>query len=190
MKKPPLNELMTMMQSGDALALDELFTELRPRLSSFASKCVEPSEVDDVVQETLFLVWKRCESYDSTRGNVLAWSKRIALNIATDMHKKKSRMRRGGGFQQIDVCLIHLPTRAGESLNTERYQSELLLQIDQLPRELRVAFKASIGGKSLRSIATTLGCSVTRITRLLTIATSILSTSPDLIDAVEMGMAV
>lgn len=190
METPSLNELMQMLQSGDALAFEALYSELKPLLKAFFSGRVKSSEIEDLVQETMFLIWKGCQSFDPARGQVIGWAKRIASNTVTSLYRRKGRQRRGGDAKRLYVALDTLADGAGEFVNIERIHSEMVVQIAQLPGDMRVACMGAIGGESMQEVASTLGCSVTKTRRLMTTAKSILSTSSELIDAVEIGKAV
>jgi RNA polymerase sigma factor (sigma-70 family) len=187
---PSLNELMQMLQSGDALAFEALYSELKPSLQAFFSGRVNSSEIEDLVQETMFLIWKGRQSFNPESGQLISWAKRIALNTVTDSFRRNGRQRRGGEAKRLHIPLDTLADDSGEYSSFERIHSEMEMQIDQLPGDMRVACMGAIGGDSLQTVATTLGCSVTKTRLMLITAKSILSTSSELIDAVEMGKAV
>lgn len=189
METPSLNELMQMLQSGDALAFEALYSELKPLLSAFLASRVKPSEIEDFVQETIFRIWKGRDSFNPESGQVISWAKRIALNTVTDSFRRNGRQRRGGEAKRLHISLDTLADDSGEYSSFERIHSEMEMQIDQLPGDMRVACMGAIGGDSLQTVATTLGCSVTKTRRMLITARYILSTSSDLIDAVEIGKA-
>jgi RNA polymerase sigma-70 factor (ECF subfamily) len=43
-----------------------------------------PSEAEEVLQETFVRIWSRADTYDSLRGSPVAWLARIARNRAVD----------------------------------------------------------------------------------------------------------
>jgi RNA polymerase sigma-70 factor (ECF subfamily) len=53
----------------------------------------DPSDADDVLQETFVRVWSRAETYDARLGSPAAWLTRIARNRAIDRLRAK-RVRR------------------------------------------------------------------------------------------------
>lgn len=54
-------------------------------------RTADPEEVDDIVQETLVLAWRKHHLYDEARGSERAWLFGIARNVAVDRHRRRQR---------------------------------------------------------------------------------------------------
>jgi RNA polymerase sigma-70 factor, ECF subfamily len=94
---PPANEDFDLLQriaARDERALGALYD----RHSAVAYGVIlrilrDPSDADDVLQETFVRVWSRAETYDARLGSPGAWLTRIARNRAIDKLRAK-RVRR------------------------------------------------------------------------------------------------
>jgi RNA polymerase sigma-70 factor (ECF subfamily) len=85
-----LCDLMERVSAGNESALLTLHRLTGDRLHRVALGIVGDWETaEDVVADTFAQVWKRAETYDAGRGNVLAWLTTIARNRAVD------RLRQG-----------------------------------------------------------------------------------------------
>lgn len=91
---------------------DEALASLYDRHSSLVYGVIlrilrNPSDADDVLQETYVRVWTRVDTYDSRLGSPLAWLIRIARNRAID------RLR--STFVRRDISVQPGLTAEGES---------------------------------------------------------------------------
>lgn len=79
-------------------AFAALFDHFAPRLKSFMMlKGADPQLAEDLVQDTLLLVWRKASQYSSTRGSVSAWIFTIARNLRID------RLRKHASYQFVDI---------------------------------------------------------------------------------------
>ena len=51
------------------------------------------SDVEDILQEAFFRIFKSAKQFDKTKGSFTNWSKRIAINTAINEGKKRMRHR-------------------------------------------------------------------------------------------------
>jgi RNA polymerase sigma-70 factor (ECF subfamily) len=92
--------------------------ELRPVLRSFlARRCACPSEIDDVIQETLIRAARYRDSL-SDRTRLRGWTVRIAANVLADqLRRRASRERRQAEappeFEELPSSQ-HAPAEVGE----------------------------------------------------------------------------
>jgi RNA polymerase sigma-70 factor (ECF subfamily) len=87
------SELMHAAVAGDSAAYRLLLRRLRPRLGVFFARKLwrSPSEVDDLVQETLLTIHDMRETFDCRRA-FTPWADAIARNKLAD-HFRRSRRR-------------------------------------------------------------------------------------------------
>src|SRR5262245_40956216 len=74
-----------------------------------------PSEAEEVLQETFVRVWSRADTYDSSRGSPAAWLARIARNRAVDrLRSRRAAASDGDG-----------PARAQEPMTRDTPETAL-----------------------------------------------------------------
>jgi RNA polymerase sigma-70 factor, ECF subfamily len=57
-------------------------------------RMADPTEAEEVVQETLVQAWRKHHLYDPERGSERAWLFGIARNVAADRHRRNGRRLR------------------------------------------------------------------------------------------------
>jgi len=98
---PGDNELMALVQSGDAAALESLFYRYSRLVLRIARGIVrDPAEAEDVVQESFFYLYKKSALFDAAKGNVKSWLAQIALHRALD---HRARLVRRGFYAGTDI---------------------------------------------------------------------------------------
>ncbi len=98
-------ELITSLQRNDDQAFGYLYDHYAGALYGVIKQVVTDAEVcNDVLQEVFINIWKKIDSYDSSKGRLFTWMLNIARNAAID--KTRSKM-----FQQ---SLKHQPLEDGE----------------------------------------------------------------------------
>jgi RNA polymerase sigma-70 factor, ECF subfamily len=84
-------ELVLRVGEGDVSAYRELVQRHGPKLRSFGARLLrDPSEAEDVVQETFLRLWQRAGEY-SPAARVTTWLHRIAHNLAVDRLRARGR---------------------------------------------------------------------------------------------------
>jgi RNA polymerase sigma-70 factor (ECF subfamily) len=72
----------------DRAAFERLFGHFAPRLKSWLIRTGSaPESVDDLVQDTFVLLWRKAEQFDPARARVAAWLFTIARNLRIDRHR-------------------------------------------------------------------------------------------------------
>lgn len=93
----PPAELAALMrrvaEHRDMQAFAALFRFYAPRLKSFLMRQgFTDSESEDLIQETMLNLWRRAESFDSTKAGVSTWIFTIARNCGIDRRRRTSRI--------------------------------------------------------------------------------------------------
>lgn len=100
--------------TDDQPAFAEIWKEYHPRLRFFVRSILDPEtggEIDDVVQEVMFRVYRGLSGIDACRP-LKAWIYAVARNYCTDL-RRKCRRARGRGFTRAAVDAEREPDRHG-----------------------------------------------------------------------------
>lgn len=85
--------LQSVAKNLDRQAFGELFDAFAPRVKIFMMRKGAALELaEDLVQETMILVWTKAGLYDPARGAVSTWVFTIARNLWIDRHRRASLM--------------------------------------------------------------------------------------------------
>jgi RNA polymerase sigma-70 factor (ECF subfamily) len=83
-------ELVALLKSGDAKAMEILYDNYSAALSGIIYRIVEDKETaEDVLQEVFVKIWKNIAGYDRGRGRLFTWLVNIARNAAIDSMRVK-----------------------------------------------------------------------------------------------------
>jgi RNA polymerase sigma-70 factor (ECF subfamily) len=75
---------------GDAAACRELVDRHLARILAFAARTLgDPTEAEDVAQETFERMWSHAAHWEAGRGRLTTWLHRIALNLCLDRLRKR-----------------------------------------------------------------------------------------------------
>lgn len=120
-------------QSQNRDAFKALFVFFGPRLKAMMIKSgADHATADDLVQEVMMTVWRKCALYSPARGAVSTWMFTIARNARID------RLRKGSSRPYADIDEMEL---ASDDPNAEQavsagQQSELVSEaLSELPDE-------------------------------------------------------
>ena len=88
-----LNSLLTAVaKQRDRAAFAQLFDHFAPRLKSYMQKLGSSApQAEELVQETMLLVWRRAETFDATKANASTWIYTIARNKRIDVLRRERR---------------------------------------------------------------------------------------------------
>jgi len=76
----------------DTQAFLELFNYFAPRLKAYMKKLGTSEELaDELVQDVMFTVWRKSESYDPAKSAVSSWIFTIARNLRIDALRREQR---------------------------------------------------------------------------------------------------
>jgi RNA polymerase sigma-70 factor (ECF subfamily) len=135
--EPELKALMLAALEGDSRAYRALLGDLRLRLAGFFTRRLgaQPSEADDLVQETLIAIHTRRGTYDPSQA-LLPWVYAIARYKLIDHYRRRRRRFEASletaeselvaadasaaaeARRDVDVALSHLSERASALIRT------------------------------------------------------------------------
>ena len=160
-------ELISRVQHGDKAAFDFLVIKYQHKIIQLVNRYVkDPSEAQDVAQEAFIKAYRALSDF---RGDAAfyTWLYRIAINTAKNF--LISRARRYSNYQ-LDIQEIEVlgsaPQLQGidtpeQLLLNEEIMATLNKAIEDLPEEMRVAFKLrEFEGLSYEEIALAMGCPI------------------------------
>ena len=127
---------MARITQRDSSALAELYDRHSTLLYTLILRIVRsPSDAQDVLQETLLLVWRRAEQYDVALGSPAAWLVGIARHRAIDRWRANRRMSSESGPTHHDgTCSAPRP----DVLLAQREHGRIISSaVERLPVEQR-----------------------------------------------------
>lgn len=137
------------LRGGDERAFQHLYGQYRTALLGVITQIVkDPTEAQDLLQDTYVKSWQRFHYYDPQQGGLFNWLLTIARNTALDA------LRRGKGVQftsltaldTLPVTMSHWP--ATDIIGVEHLVRQLLL-----PHQWQVIDLAYWQGYTYREIA-------------------------------------
>jgi RNA polymerase sigma-70 factor (ECF subfamily) len=149
---------MNRLRAGDATALEELYDRHGGLLYSVVLKIVgRPAEAEDVLQEAWFQVWKRCETYDPSRGPVVAWLVTVAKSRAIDRYRSLAARQRA----ETSVAAVDPPAAPADPPATTAHRQlheRVTRALESLSAEQRQVLElAYFGGLSQSEVASRIG---------------------------------
>lgn len=117
----------------DRDAFATLFRHFAPRLQAFMRRLGSADDqAEELVQETMLMVWRRAESFDPARAGVRTWIYQIARNKRIDSFRRRGR-------PEVDVndpAFVPDPEpSAVDRLEAEQSAEQLRVALQALPRE-------------------------------------------------------
>ncbi len=136
----------------DPKAFMELFTYFAPRLKAYMKKLGTGDELaEELVQDVMFTVWRKAESYDPSKSAVSSWIFTIARNLRIDARRRELRR----AFDPTEPALEPAPVPQPDArLTFAAEQSRVRSVLEALPQEqAAVVSLAFYEGKSHGEIA-------------------------------------
>ena len=142
-------DLVALLKTGDAEALEQLIMRWRSRAEAYANSCLHDSQAaEDAVQEAFARIYAVRTDLDENRS-FSAYLFTVVKRICIDEKKKKKRQ------PDLPGDLPELPVESAEAeciRNWERLNRiHLLATLEETDRELLLAF--SLEGKPTKQIA-------------------------------------
>lgn len=125
-------------QSRDREAFAALFGHFAPRLKSFMLRAgADPETAEEIVQETMVLVWSKAIQFDPAKAAVSTWIFTIARNKRIDMLRRECRP---------DIAPEDYPAASADSAPDDaafagQASSRIQQAIGQLPAEQRLVLE-------------------------------------------------
>ena len=84
--------LLAIGKTHDRAAFESVFRLYAPRIKAVLMKSgARPEEAEEVMQETLVLVWRKAEQFDPAKASASTWIYTIARNRRIDLLRKTRR---------------------------------------------------------------------------------------------------
>jgi RNA polymerase sigma factor (sigma-70 family) len=133
-----------------------LFNMYAPKILTTCRRYANTSlDANDILQDTFIRVFEKIHQFDAAKGNIEAWMRRIAVNIALKALRKKLP-----DMVDLDEVPEILDVEHGEDMN-DITEEEILTMISSLPLGYKTVFNLFvIEGLSHQEIANELQISV------------------------------
>ena len=87
--------LISDVQNGEMKSLEKLYQRHQRSVYGLSMGILgSHHDAEEVVQETFLQVWRKCMSYNSSRGAISTWIMTIGRSRALDLVRKRSRLER------------------------------------------------------------------------------------------------
>lgn len=141
-KVPDMRELLCAVGARrDIKAYETLFRHFAPRVKAYMARMGGDSQlVEELMQETMILVWNKAERFDPSKGAASTWIFTIARNLRIDAFRREKRP----DFDPNDPAFVPDDVAPADAEYNAREASEQLHQaIAALPDEQASLLKLS-----------------------------------------------
>ncbi|MUO80403.1 sigma-70 family RNA polymerase sigma factor [Agrobacterium vitis] len=125
--------LAAVARERDVEAFETLFRHYGPRVKAYmARQARDQQAAEELMQETMMVVWNKAALFDPDRGNVSAWIFTIARNLRVSAYRKQNRPE----FDPNDPAFVPdevMP--ADQDLENRQDAERLHKAMGQLPQE-------------------------------------------------------
>jgi RNA polymerase sigma-70 factor (ECF subfamily) len=148
-------------QRRERAAFEALFRHFAPRLKTYflSSGTAAGVEADEMVQETMLLIWRKAVLFDRGKAGATTWIFTIARNVRTDARRRNrsSPTLRHRGLEEA-AWMPDPASGAQELLSSAQQEARLREALSTLPTAQRqVLDLAYFGERSHSAIASGLG---------------------------------
>ncbi len=129
-------------RSHDVASFERLFLHFGPRIRSYMLKrSLDGQQAEELMQETMMMVWRKASLFDPQRGNAAAWVFTLARNVMIDSLRKARRPE----FDPTDPAFVPEAPEAPDSYyEQDESAARMRRAISTLPEEqaelLRMSF--------------------------------------------------
>ena len=86
------DHLVAVAQSGDHAAFAAVFEYFAPRIKSYLLRAgSDATMAEEIMQETMFMVWRKARQFEPSKGSASAWIFTIARNLRIDAFRRERR---------------------------------------------------------------------------------------------------
>ena len=146
------NLLVELASSRDKEVFSELFSYFAPRLKSMLMGTgTDPETAEEVAQEAMISVWRKCEMYDPKKASASTWIFTIARNLRIDRFRSEKRPE----FDPNDPALTpEAEPLADDQLIVSDRKTLVRNAIEELPEDQKIVVTLSfVEGLSHQEIA-------------------------------------
>lgn len=135
MTDPEGDALVARVIAGDRVAFRALVERFGPVLQRIAYRMLaDPSEAEDVAQESLIRLWTYGDRWQNERAGVAAWLKRVAINLCLD----RIRRRKFSSDEEVPERIDEAPL-ADDAMAADQLRAATVACIQKLPERQRAA---------------------------------------------------
>lgn len=156
-------ELISRMQSGDERALGVFYDRWFPIVNRLVARMLKSADdVEDVVEETFWQVWRQSDRFAQGRGSVQTWILTIARSRALDRlratHRRHEESLDDVGGENLassaEPTFVRAASDPALAVEHKERRELIMAALDELPREQREALELGyFGGLSQSEIA-------------------------------------
>ncbi len=142
--------------AADRRAFAELFQYFAPRLRSYCARQGVPMDVaEELVQETMLVLWRKAASFDAAKAQVSTWLFTIIRNKRIDRLRRENRPE----LTADDLAIFaNEESGADDAVSASDDSARLSAALEKLPAEQRtMMMKAFFEDKSHSDIAAETG---------------------------------
>ncbi|WP_444931204.1 sigma-70 family RNA polymerase sigma factor [Microbulbifer sp. SSSA002] len=136
----------------DRQAFEQLFRHFAPLIKGFhnnhSTQAINAETADELVQETLFKVWRKAPSFDASKASASTWIFTIMRNTRIDMLRRNGRQQNTDIIEAMDIWDETPEHQPMIFLQRRRNEKEVAECLHSLPAEQsHVLEKAYMEGK-------------------------------------------
>jgi RNA polymerase sigma-70 factor (ECF subfamily) len=153
-------DLVRRMQARDERALSAFYDRWFPIVSALLTRILKSADdVEDVIEETFWQVWRQADRFTPDRGSVQTWLLTIARSRALDRLRSMKRLREESIEEREEEqggAAALVQSASDPSLDAEHSEQRRIVvaALAELPREQREALELGyFGGLSQSEIA-------------------------------------
>ncbi|THH41051.1 RNA polymerase sigma factor [Neolewinella litorea] len=150
-------EMIDGCRANDRRAQRAVYDRFSPVMGAVARRyCQRDADADDVLVAGFFRVFDKIDTF-SNQGSFEGWVRRIVVNEALMLLRKKHALRQASELTEVDPALYAIPAVAAERLA----EQDILRLLDGMPTGYRTIFNLYvIEGYKHREIAEMLDISI------------------------------
>ncbi len=138
------------LQSGDRAAAGELFAWFGDRLyrAAILPRLPVPELAEDVLKDTFRLALERIDQFTIADRSIYFWLRRIAINRAIDVHRKRQRhhvfQERHTHEETIDRTMGNAPPAPDRGQEVDELKSQVALSLSRMNPRYAMALRLRI----------------------------------------------